>query len=56
MCQRVGRLWLLGALMLVLVLVYVWGLVTAEVQCPARTRALPGSCALDGYVELSRMG
>ena len=54
MCQRVGRLWLLGAL--VLVLVYVWGLVTAEAQCPARTRALPGSCALDGYVELSRMG
>ena len=54
MCQRVGRLWLLG--LLVLVLVYVWGLVTAEVQCPARTRALPGSCALDGYVELSRMG
>ena len=54
MCQRVGRLWLLG--LLVLVLVYVWGLVTAEVQCPARTTALPGSCALDGYVELSRMG
>ena len=54
MCQRVGRLWLLGALMLVLV--YVWGLVTAEAQCPARTTALPGSCALDGYVELSRMG
>ena len=54
MCQRVGRLWLLG--LLVLVLVYVWGLVTAEAQCPARTRALPGSCALDGYVELSRMG
>ena len=53
MCQRVGRLWLL---VLVLVLVYVWGLVTAEVQCPARTTALSGSCALDGYVELSRMG
>ena len=54
MCQRVGRLWLLG--LLVLMLVYVWGLVAAEAQCPARTRALPGSCALDGYVELSRMG
>ena len=54
MCQRVGRLWLLG--LLVLVLVYVWGLVSAEAQCPARTTALPGSCALDGYVELSRMG
>ena len=54
MCQRVGRLWLLG--LLVLVLVYVWGLVTAEAQCPARTTALSGSCALDGYVELSRMG
>lgn len=54
MCQRVGRLWLLG--LLVLVLVYVWGLVAAEAQCPARTTALPGSCALDGYVELSRMG
>ena len=54
MCQRVGRLWLLG--LLVLVLVYVWGLVTAEAQCPARATALPGSCALDGYVELSRMG
>ena len=54
MCQRVGRLWLLGAL--VLVLVDVWGLVAAEARCPARTRALPGSCALDGYVELSRMG
>ena len=47
-------MWLLGAL--VLVLVYVWGLVTTEAQCPARTTALPGSCALDGYVELSRMG
>lgn len=54
MCQQMGRLWLLGVL--VLVLLWVWSLVAAEAQCPARTRALPVSCALDGYVELSRMG
>jgi len=55
-CSKLQKLWLLGLLVILLFLFLACNLQLEDDLCSNKNRSVPLSCALDGYIELSRMG
>jgi len=55
-CAKLQKLWLLGLLVIMLLLFFSSSFHMEDDLCSNKNRSVPISCALDGYIELSKMG